>query len=333
MSPVAPARMKALVFREKGSLGALHADLVEVPLPRPGLEALVQVRAAAINPSDPKNVLGKMSQTTLPRIPGRDFAGVVVEGPGPWTGKAVLGTGGDLGFVRDGSHAEFLVVPVEALAEKPRDLSFEQAATIGVAYLAAWSAMVTSGAVSREDTVLVLGATGAVGSAAVKIARHRGARRIIGALRNDSERPRTAGIPADDWINLEKAPLPEGLLAVTGGKGADLVLNVVGGPTVEPANQCLAHRGRHIVIASIEPRVTFNLVDFYHREARLIGVDTLKLSFAESRAILDEILPLVRSGVLTPPDLESVDLEAAPAAYQRVLDGTASKKQVIRFPG
>ena len=78
-------------------------------------------------------------------------------------------------------------------------------------------------------------------------------------------------------------------------------------------------------------RVSFSLVDFYHREGRLIGVDTLKLSFAESAEVLREIVPLVNAGVLTPPELDSIAIEQAPRAYQAVLDGTARRKQVLRF--
>ena len=327
-----PPTMKALYFRDTGSLDNLRVENVEVPrIDARGGEALVRVRAAAINPSDPKSVLGKILETKAPRVPGRDFAGIVVEGPATWKGKEVFGTGGNLGFGRNGSHAEFVSVPVEALVEKPKQLSFEQAAALGLGYLTAWSAIVTAGRVSPGDIVLVLGATGAVGSAAVKIAKHIGAKRVIGVLRNEAGRTRTAGIPSDDWLILEKEPLPQGLFEVTQGKGADLILDMVGGSSFESVNQCLAHRGRHVVIASIQARVSFSLVDFYHREARLVGVDTLKLSFSESAGVLREIVPLVNAGVLTPPELDSIAIEQGPRAYQAVLEGPAGRKQVIRF--
>jgi NADPH2:quinone reductase len=157
-----PPTMKALYFRDTGSLDNLRVENVEVPqIDAHGDEALVRVHAAAINPSDPKSVLGKISETKPPRVPGRDFAGIVVEGPAAWKGKEVFGTGGNLGFGRNGSHAEFVSVPVEALVEKPKQLSFEQAAALGLGYLTAWSAIVTAGRVSPNDIVLVLGATGA----------------------------------------------------------------------------------------------------------------------------------------------------------------------------
>ena len=80
----------------------------------------MRVMAASINPSDVKNVAGAMEQTTLPRTPGRDFAGVVQAGPSGWIGAEVWGTGGDTGFTRDGTHAELIAVPVASLRRKPK---------------------------------------------------------------------------------------------------------------------------------------------------------------------------------------------------------------------
>src|ERR1700685_1834589 len=100
--------------------------------------ALVRVMAASINPSDVKNVAGAMKQTILPRMPGRDYAGVVEAGPAEWMGAEVWGTGGDTGFTRDGTHAELLAVPVASLRRKPKTLSFDEAASVGVNYMAAW---------------------------------------------------------------------------------------------------------------------------------------------------------------------------------------------------
>ena len=107
--------MRALQFAATGSLDALVVTQVPKPRPQAG-EALVEVRAAGLNPSDVKNVLGRFPYTTLPRIPGRDFAGIVVEGPDQWLGPEVWGSGGGLGFVRDGSHAEYLLLAVGGLA-------------------------------------------------------------------------------------------------------------------------------------------------------------------------------------------------------------------------
>ncbi len=100
------------------------------------------MQSAGLNPSDVKNVLGLFPYTTTPRIPGRDFAGIVTVGPGDLIGRAVWGSGRDLGFDRDGSHAEYLTVPVEGVALLlPPALSFAQAASLGVPYTTAWDGL------------------------------------------------------------------------------------------------------------------------------------------------------------------------------------------------
>jgi NADPH2:quinone reductase len=96
------------------SLENLRVENVPDPVVTAG-EARIKILAASVNPSDVKNVQGKMEGTILPRIPGRDFAGIVADGPANFLGTEVWGTGGDVGFTRDGSHAEFIVVPVGAL--------------------------------------------------------------------------------------------------------------------------------------------------------------------------------------------------------------------------
>ncbi len=165
--------MKALQFSATGDLSTLRFVDVATPVPAAG-DVLVQIKAAGLNPSDVKNVLGRFPYTTLPRIPGRDFAGVVVEGPQEWVGQAVWGTGRDLGFFADGSHAQYLTVSAKGVAHKPSHLSFAQAASLGVPYTTAWDALQRS-AVGEGTRVLVIGANGAVGSAALALAKILGA--------------------------------------------------------------------------------------------------------------------------------------------------------------
>ena len=136
--------MRAIRFRTFGDPSVL--GVAEIAAPAIGeTTALVRIMAASINPSDVKNVAGAMKQTTLPRTPGRDFAGVVEAGPAEWAGAAVWGTGGDTGFTRDGTHAEMIAVPVASLRRKPDNLSFDQAASVGVNYMAAWLGLEAAG--------------------------------------------------------------------------------------------------------------------------------------------------------------------------------------------
>src|ERR1700741_4407937 len=107
------------------------------------------------------------------------FAGVIVEGPDELLGQSVFGSGGNLGFGRDGSHAEYLVVPAAGALALPKNLSFAEAARIGLAYITAWAAMVNAAQIGAGETALILGTTGALGSAAARIA-HRFGDRVIG---------------------------------------------------------------------------------------------------------------------------------------------------------
>src|ERR1700689_3424567 len=169
--------MNALRFSEFGPPSVLRIE--EVAIPEPGEEeALVRVQAAAINPSDIGNVSGRFRKTTLPRTPGRDFAGVVVKGK-QHEGEEVWGSAPNLGIVRDGSHAEYVVVPVETLSPKAKSLSMALAATIGVPYLTAWASVVSAARIQPGETILIVGAAGAVGQAATQIANWKEAR-VIG---------------------------------------------------------------------------------------------------------------------------------------------------------
>ena len=191
--------MKALQFDNTGDLAALR--YVEVPTPVPGTdEVLVQIKAAGLNPSDVKNVLGRFPYTTLPRSPGRDFAGVVVEGPQALIGQEVWGTGRELGFFADGSHAQFVKLPASGVAQKPTHLSFAQAASLGVPYTTAWDALERSG-VTAETRVLVIGG-GAVGTAALALATVRGAQ--VRAAARRPEQVKAVQAFGDQTLQLDK---------------------------------------------------------------------------------------------------------------------------------
>jgi NADPH2:quinone reductase len=320
--------MRALRFEKVGSLDAL--SIQDVPVPRPAAdEVLVQVKAAAINPSDIKNVLGKMHITTLPRTPGRDFAGVVVEGPKDLLGKSVYGTGGNLGFGRHGSHAEFLAIPSGAILPLPANLSFAQAAGVGVAYMTAWTALVNAARLQKGETVLITGTTGNVGTVAAWVARHAGAK-VFGTVRATADLAKVGQLPVAAWIDLQQTDLPGGVRAATSGRGVDVVFDLVGGAMFEPCLQSLAFRGRQVAIASNpDPRVAFNLVDFYHNESRLLGVDSLKWSFEEAAGILRSLTPLLESGALPPPQVEAYPLEQAPQLYRDIAASAVKGKPVL----
>ena len=297
--------MRALQFKEFGPVSNLR--LVDLPNPKANeLTAIVKVSAASINPSDVKNVEGKMENTSLPRVTGRDYSGVVVEGPADWIGEKVWGTGGEIGYSIDGSHAELIAVPIASLRHKPSSLSFEQAATVGVPYLTAWLGLTEYAHLSAEETLLVIGARGGVGGAAAQIGHYLGAR-VIGADRHPVERGGQLDQAVDDYVDISDGHLEKDVRELTKGLGTSVIFDTVGGPMFEPALQCLRHRGRLLEITSTgDRRVGFDLVDFYHREAQLFGVDSRARDAIASGALLEGLRSGFELGGFQAPAIDKV---------------------------
>jgi NADPH:quinone reductase len=312
--------MKAWQFDRYGPPSVL--TLVERPVPDPGPDqVLVKIQASGINPSDVKNVAGHF-KSSLPRVPGRDYAGTVIAGGGR-EGEEVWGSGPQFGVARDGADAEYILLSSSWISRKPSNLSMAQAASIGVPYLAAWSTVAVAGDVQPGETVLITGVSGAVGSAATQIARAHGAR-VIGA---DRSLQNPSG--ADAMIDTTKQKLPEVVRAFTEGRGADLVLDTVGGALFESSLDSLRKGGRQVAIASTPQVVSFNLVDFYHGLKRLIGVDTMALTGEEIAAMLNGLRDGFEKGTLQPPAIKTWPFEQAIAAYKASERGDPPVKHVL----
>ncbi|MFL9903806.1 zinc-binding alcohol dehydrogenase family protein [Paraburkholderia fungorum] len=316
--------MKAIQFKTFGSPEAL--DYVDLPTPQADAQtAVVQVKAASVNPSDVKNVSGHFEHTVLPRTPGRDFSGVVVDGPQAWLGVEVWGTGGDIGFTRDGTHAEFIKIPLAGLSRKPASLSHAEASAIGVNFVVAWLGAVEYAHLQSGETIAVIGAGGGVGGAVVQIAKARGAR-VIAVDRH----PLSADTPAsrllDEYIPFDEN-VTERLKALTGGAGADVVYDSVGGVAFETALSLVKRRGRVLEISATgKRRVEFDLIDFYHNETQLLGVDSAKLGVAESAPLMTALVEGFESGKLQGPAIaQAFPLERAREAYEAVATGTRGR--------
>ena len=316
--------MLAVRFKQFGPPDVLEAVDVPMPIAGPG-SALVHVTAASVNPSDVKNVAGAMEGTVLPRTPGRDFAGIVAEGPAEWLGAEVWGTGGDVGFTRDGSHAEALRLPANALVRKPRNLSFEQAASIGVTFVMAWLGAVEYGQLQQGETVATLGVGGGVGGAVARIAKGLGAR-VIGLDRQPPPADAPASDTLDAFVGAGKAAV-EAVRGLTNGRGASLVFDAVGGVMFETALRLAAPRGRVVEISATgKRRVEFDLIEFYHNETRLIGADSRKLDAVASAKLLADLVPGFESGLYKAPLIaERYPLSGASDAYRAVARGVAGR--------
>lgn len=286
--------MKAAVFHQFGEADVLKVEEVPTPRAREG-EAVVKVMSAGINQSDVKNVKGTMHGTTLPRIPGRDFAGVVTEGPAEMVGREVFGTGGDVGFTRDGSHAQFMLVPAGGLTPKPRKLSMDEAGSAGVIFVAAWSLLVVTGDISKEDCVLVVGAGGGVGSAAVQIAVAKGAK-IIAAVRSDEEGATARECGAKKIVNTKSENLVEAVRSATDGRGADVLLDASGYMFAECIEAAAMGARVCVIAAPADGKATIDLRSIYRKELRVAGVDTRRLDTVASAKMLAQMTKEFESG-------------------------------------
>lgn len=294
-------------------------------------ELLIEVRAAAVNPSDVKAATGLMPYAVFPRTPGRDYAGIVIDGPADWIGREVFGSSGDLGIRRDGTHATHLAVEAEATVEKPRSISWEEAAGIGVPFVTAMEGLRRAGMPRPGETVLVMGVNGKVGQAAVQIATWHGARAIGVTRRNDPYEGHSNS--KVDVIDASTNDVASRVREVTGGKGADIVYNTVGDPYFQAARQSLCLRGRQILIAAVEPIVQFNILEFYRGQHTYVGIDTLGLSSIATAAVLRELVAGFASGHLKPFPIKPsavYPLEQARDAYLAV--ASSSRDRVILRP-
>lgn len=312
------------VLRKADTVEDLDLRLEACDPPQPGSdEVLVEVRAAGVNRSDVSAALGRMPQALWPRTPGRDWAGVVMEGPSDLIGHEVFGAGGDLGITRDGTHASHLVVPLDALVERPATLTFAQAGSLGVPFVTAQAGFHRAGMPKPGDIVLVTAVNGMVGQAAAQIAAMRGAR-VFGVTRRAEPfvQPHCK-VRMIDGSNEDAAAV---VRDETDGHGADIVYNTVGSPYFAAANRAMAHGGRQIFIATIEREVTFDIFAFYRGRHSFLGIDSLALDASASAALLRELLSGFADGRLRP--LPVVDGACYP--LERSLDAYRAVQAITR---
>jgi NADPH:quinone reductase-like Zn-dependent oxidoreductase len=316
-------QMDAVVIQASGPPAQSLAVRSEpVPVPGPG-EVLVEVHAASVNPLDIANALGLLG-TPLPKIPGGDFAGIVVS-DGDHVGQEVWGTGPALGMALDGNrpgtHARFVAIPEPWLSRKPERLTMAEAAAVGRSHWAAWETLINMMEITPGETILITGGAGLVGQAATAIARWRGAAAII------ADRRRPDGV--EQFIDTSSSDIREAVLEFTDGRGADLVLDTVGGELFEPALRSLRFDGRMVGLHGGPEPVTFDLTELYSRQLHVTGLATVFWDGAHVARIFDQFRALFDRGILAAPAVKTWPLERSAEAYQAVLDGAAGIKQVL----
>jgi NADPH:quinone reductase-like Zn-dependent oxidoreductase len=305
----------------------LEVSLVEFGSNRPSEgDVLLEIRAAGINPSDAKAILGFMPSAVWPRTPGRDYAGVVIEGPRALLGQEVWGSGGDVGISRNGSHAERLKLPAAAVRAKPGNLSMAEAGTVGVPFVTAFEGFRRAGFPAQGESVAVFGASGKVGQAAIQLAARAGARVFAVDRRGDA--PRGFASAPVRYIDASRENPAETIRAETGGQGARCIFNTVGSAYFAEANAALARRGTQIFISTSDRAVPFDIFAFYRGQHNYVGVDSIALRAVECAPILEALTAGFEAGTLKPfpiRDDAAFTLEEAVPAYRRVLGGSPDR--------
>lgn len=318
--------MKALQIDRTGTLDALA--IRDLPDPkRNGDEIVIRVESAGVNPSDVGIVMGRFPQLTLPRVLGRDFAGVVVDGPVDLNGKPVWGTGGgELGLTRDGAHAQFLAMPAHAVAVRPPHLSAEEAAAVGTPALTAWLAVVELAATQAGEYVIVAGAAGSVGITAVRLVKALGAHPIA-LVRNEDRADELRALRAAAIVRSDRDDLAAVTRELTNGSGANVALNAVGAPVYASLVDALGKGGRMVIFSAAAGKdVTLDLFTFYRKHMTFYGLDSAALPLAKTGALLERINPYLESQAIAPPPIvERFPLTRAPEAYARVGSGAGGK--------
>ena len=328
--PVTIAARCVRLLAKAENLAALAPAVETRGLSRAANELLIKVRAAAVNPSDVKAATGLMPYAVFPRTPGRDYAGVVIDGPTETIGREVFGSSGDLGIRRDGTHATHLTIEVDAVVEKPSSVSWEEAAGLGVPFVTAMEGFRRAGPPKQGETVLVMGVNGKVGQAAVQIATWHGAR-VIGVVRK-SEAYEGHSNSKVEVVDASATDVAARVRELTDGKGADIVFNTVGDPYFEAAHKSLALRGRQILVAAVDRIVQFNILEFYRGQHTYVGIDTLGLSSVVTGAVLGELGPGFASGHLKPFPIKAgaiYPLGQAKAAFVAVA-GSSRDRVILR---
>lgn len=315
--------MKALYLKKHFStVDQIQMEIAEIPVPPIKKDhCLIKVRSSGVNPSDALGTLGYFSHAKLPRIPGRDFAGEIVEGPSSLMGKKVWGTGGAVGLDENGCHAEFLLLPLTAIAEIPHNQSIDTAGAQVLPYVTAYYSLVRRARIQKGEKILIIGGLGQVGRAALSICKWKGCHPIALVRKTeDIEKANQLG-----WETTSE---------FTGQ--FDVILNTIGNSAWEQQLSLLNSYGRLVVIAAPEGKreATFNLFDFYRANQEFCGINTVSLDFTQNACLLKELKEGFESGALSPlPIDESMifSLDQATHAYQTVLKKSHGKRIVLQI--
>ena len=323
--------MKAVVCKEHGLPDKL--DLVsDWPEPTVGEhDVLIDVKAAGLNFPDVLMIQGKYQmQPEMPFIPGGECAGVVAAVGAKVTrfkvGDKVLSAGGS------GAFCQRIAVHEFGAFAMPEGLSFEQAAGVSITYFTSYYALKQRANLQPGETLLVLGAAGGVGTSAIELGKHMGAK-VIAAASTDEKLALCKKLGADEVINYSTTSLKDAIKELTGGKGVDVVYDPVGGDYAEPAIRGMAWNGRYLVIGFASgpiPKIALNLTLL--KGCSLVGVFWGRFSMEEPQVNLQNIealWALFAGGKISPVVTDVFPLEQYAAAFNCMMERRARGKVIL----
>lgn len=348
--------MKAVVIREHGGVESLRLDEVPTPKPDPG-EALVRVRAVALNNMDLWARSGPpggrpifpWGRWKLPMITGGDVAGVVEKVDGEVTGIArgdrvvvnpILSCGhcalcraGEqsmcpeyriFGEHRSGGMAEYTVVPAANLLKIPDGVTFEAAAAAPACYTTAWRGLITVGRLRAGEDLLVVGASGGVGTAAIGIGRFAGAR-VLALVGNAEKAKKAAALGAIPIVRSEHPKFSERVREIT-GPGVHMVSDPVGAATWPESIRSLRPGGRMVICgASGGERPDFDIRELYQRHRQILGAPMGNVT--DFRTVME----LIFRGVITPVIHTALPLAEVREAH-RIFESREHFGKIILVP-
>lgn len=327
--------MKAIRIHHFGDPSVLQYEDAADPSPGEG-DVIVRVKAASINHLD-LDVRAGVSRwpVPLPHIPGTEFAGeVVAVGPGVTlaigtraiafeatcgtcaycaTGRDNLCTGAQhFGLTVNGGYAQFVRAPARGLVAIEGELPYEDAATAQLSFGTAYHMLVTRAGVRSDEVVLVNAAASSVGTAAIQIAKWKGAR-VIASAGSASKLERLRALGADEVIDYSREALDEAVLSLTGGSGVDVVFEHVGGPLFERVLKAVARDGRIVTCGAHAGEVVpLDIIPFFRRQLSLLG--SRRVTSKE----LKSVLALMEAGTFKATIHKTLPLEAAREAHELV---------------
>jgi NADPH2:quinone reductase len=294
--------MRAIIIREPGEPDVL--ELREIPRPEPGPgEALVQVAASGLNRAD---LLQRRGRYPVPPgypqdIPGLELSGTVVA---VGAGVTAVSEGDQvMGILGGGGYAEYANSPAETLVPIPAGIDAVTAGAIPEVYMTAFDAAFLQEGLQGGETLLVHAIGSGVGTAALQLARRIGAR-VIGTSRTPGKLERAAELGLEDAVLADEA-WPARVLEITGGRGVDVILDLVGGPYLEGNQKVVAARGRHIVVGVPGgAQATVSLRALMGKRASIRGTVLRARPLPEkvelARAVVRDVLPRFPDGTLAP---------------------------------